>query len=60
MARLVALLACVFIICGLCAAVGQDREFAKAVPGRTLTFPQDHGKHPEFQTEWWYFTGNLV
>ncbi len=22
-------------------------------------FPQDHGSHPEFRTEWWYFTGNL-
>lgn len=34
-------------------------ELAEAVPGRKLTFPQDHGKHPDFQTEWWYFTGNL-
>jgi predicted secreted hydrolase len=22
-------------------------------------FPRDHGAHPEFRTEWWYFTGNL-
>jgi len=22
-------------------------------------FPQDHGAHPAFKTEWWYFTGNL-
>lgn len=22
-------------------------------------FPQDHGSHPQFRTEWWYFTGNL-
>ncbi|XOV81177.1 MAG: lipocalin-like domain-containing protein [Aestuariibacter sp.] len=28
-------------------------------PGRTLTFPQDHGEHPEFGIEWWYFTANL-
>ena len=34
--------------------------FEKAVPGTTLEFPRDHGKHPRFQTEWWYFTGNLV
>jgi len=33
--------------------------FKQAAPGRVLTFPKDHGKHPEFQTEWWYFTGNL-
>jgi predicted secreted hydrolase len=24
-----------------------------------LTFPQDHGEHPEHRTEWWYYTGNL-
>jgi predicted secreted hydrolase len=23
-------------------------------------FPRDHGAHPDFKTEWWYFTGNLV
>jgi predicted secreted hydrolase len=22
-----------------------------------LTFPADHGPHPEFKTEWWYITG---
>jgi len=33
--------------------------FREAVPGRVFVFPKDHGKHPEFQTEWWYFTGNL-
>lgn len=23
------------------------------------SFPRDHGAHPDFKTEWWYFTGNL-
>ena len=23
-------------------------------------FPRDHGAHPEFGTEWWYYTGSLV
>ena len=31
-----------------------------AVDGsRALSFPQDFGAHPEFRTEWWYYTGNL-
>ena len=24
-----------------------------------FSFPDDHGPHPGFQTEWWYLTGNL-
>jgi predicted secreted hydrolase len=23
-------------------------------------FPADHAAHPEYQTEWWYYTGNLA
>ncbi len=34
-------------------------EFRLAKPGYEYRFPQDHFAHPEFQTEWWYFTGNL-
>jgi predicted secreted hydrolase len=24
-----------------------------------LAFPKDHGPHPGYRTEWWYYTGNL-
>ncbi len=24
-----------------------------------LDFPRDFGPHPDYQTEWWYYTGNL-
>ena len=24
-----------------------------------LEFPRDHGPHPGYRTEWWYYTGNL-
>jgi predicted secreted hydrolase len=30
-----------------------------ALPGRKLTFPADHYSHPDFKTEWWYYTGHL-
>ena len=33
--------------------------FDPVLPGRTLTFPADHGAHPGFCTEWWYATGWL-
>ncbi len=33
--------------------------FALVSAPRAWQFPRDHGQHPEFRTEWWYFTGNL-
>jgi predicted secreted hydrolase len=35
-------------------------EFARAIDPYDWQFPRDHGPHPEFQTEWWYYTGNLA
>jgi len=35
-------------------------QFAHALTPRQFTFPQDHGPHNDFQTEWWYYTGNLT
>jgi len=34
--------------------------FARATAARTFHFPDDHGPHPRYRNEWWYFTGNLV
>jgi predicted secreted hydrolase len=34
--------------------------FARATQPRDFIFPADHGAHPEYRTEWWYFTGNLA
>ena len=36
-----------------------EGAFARADGPVELTFPKDHGPHPDFQTEWWYYTGNL-
>ncbi len=42
-------------------ALGGPAEagFARALAPRSFAFPADHGPHPAFRTEWWYFTGNL-
>lgn len=41
-------------------ALAEDRGgFARALAPRPLSFPEDHGSHPDFRTEWWYYTGNL-
>ena len=37
-----------------------QNAFERARPGRNLSFPSDHGNHPAFKTEWWYFTGHLT
>ncbi len=33
--------------------------FARVTAPRAMQFPQDHGPHFDYQTEWWYYTGNL-
>ena len=42
------------------APAGEATGFSRSQPGREFTFPSDHGPHPGFQTEWWYYTGNLT
>ena len=34
--------------------------FARAEEPRPFRLPEDHGPHFEFQTEWWYYTGQLT
>jgi len=47
-------------------AVGQvlgaapEAGFLRAGAPRTFRFPADHGPHPGYRNEWWYFTGNLA
>ena len=38
---------------------GDARGFARALAPRAFSFPADLGPHPDFRTEWWYYTGNL-
>lgn len=45
------------LITQLSAFTGQP--FRLAEPGYSYAFPRDHFNHPDFQTEWWYYTGNV-
>ncbi|MGE3172794.1 MAG: lipocalin-like domain-containing protein [Planctomycetota bacterium] len=42
------------------ALAGPAEGFARAVAPPELEFPRDHGPHPEYRTEWWYWTGNVA
>jgi len=51
---------------GFYANVGQilsddqgSEGFARAIEPVELRFPEDAGPHLPYQTEWWYYTGNL-
>ena len=38
---------------------GNLEGYKRATGPRAFIFPEDHGPHPGYKTEWWYYTGNL-
>lgn len=34
-------------------------SFRPATAGYQFAFPRDHGSHPAYRTEWWYYTGHV-
>ena len=38
----------------------QSEGYLRAREPKDLEFPVDHGPHLDYQTEWWYYTGNLI
>ncbi len=40
-------------------SVDQAAGFLRAEGPVPLDFPAAYGPHPDYQTEWWYYTGNL-
>ena len=44
---------------GLGAIAGDTGAFARVEGPQPLSFPADDGPHPDYLTEWWYYTGNL-
>jgi predicted secreted hydrolase len=43
----------------LLAEIDTPEGFQRAENPLDWEFPMDLGPHPEYQTEWWYYTGNL-
>ena len=53
----------VLIVLSAAGALGQDGddEGYRRVSGPCgFVFPRDHGAHPGYRIEWWYYTGNLA
>ena len=53
-------LAILFIFIPLVSVQRASAQYQTALPGYNYQFPHDHFDHPDFQTEWWYYTGNLT
>ena len=41
-------------------AGAHTRGYEQVLKPRPFSFPADHGAHPAYKNEWWYFTGNLT
>lgn len=58
--RLIASLTCMVAMVAPAVPLRAQDEFVPARPGWQFQFPRDHGSHPGFRNEWWYFTGHLT
>ena len=54
-----ALVAVMILLPRLEADPSPPEPWQRAIGAWSWLFPRDHGAHPNFKTEWWYFTGNL-
>jgi predicted secreted hydrolase len=43
----------------LAASTPSAAQWKEAAPGYAFVFPRDHGSHPDYKIEWWYYTGNV-
>ncbi|HXL73560.1 MAG TPA: carotenoid 1,2-hydratase, partial [bacterium] len=51
---------CVSVVMGLWPSpVCADFVYTQAKPNYRWKFPRDHGAHPSYKTEWWYYVGHL-
>ncbi|HWD99729.1 MAG TPA: carotenoid 1,2-hydratase, partial [Bryobacteraceae bacterium] len=58
--RLALALMAAVLLSGATGTGAGDFGYRLAVPGYHYQFPRDHFEHPEFRTEWWYYTGNVT
>jgi len=49
-----------FLLWIFCLPLPAQAPYETAQPGYRYQFPRDHFEHPGYQTEWWYYTGNVT
>ena len=54
-----AIVLAVLLLGGAAGAQQASPQYKDALPGYRYSFPRDNFGHPDFQTEWWYYTGNV-
>jgi predicted secreted hydrolase len=59
MRTIIMLVVCGALLLPLGTALVVAEDFHIPRPGRVWQFPRDHGAHPDFKTEWWYYSGHL-
>lgn len=48
-----------FVLSFVGPSYGSELNFKQVDGSVPLEFPKNHGAHPEYKTEWWYFVGHL-
>jgi predicted secreted hydrolase len=59
LAHLAVAVIAVFLLAAHPAPAGEADGFQSVSGPCDFIFPRDHGAHPGFRTEWWYYTGHL-
>lgn len=54
------IISCILGVLSATALETEHTSFRQAVSGYRFQFPDDHGSHDAFRTEWWYYTGHLI
>jgi len=57
--KIIFLLILLPIFIALPATTAETGDYLAVTGPCDLEFPKDHGAHPGYRTEWWYYTGNL-
>jgi predicted secreted hydrolase len=54
------ILSCFFLLLFILPAPVLADGYLPVTGSCKLSFPADHGAHPAYRTEWWYYTGNVA